>query len=426
MNQYINMSTREERGLTARQAAERLGVSPATLYAYVSRGKLRSFPGEGRARWYAAEDVERAKAAAQARTGHGPVAGAALLWGEPVLSTELVELTERGPRYRGLDALELAESGVGFESVAELLWRSEPAVERVRWQEALRRPLLLKGVPRAKSPLGLMSLVLPALALGDPGRFLLSERSDLSRARRLIRSLVEYSSLGRPRTVRRVQKASSVAEALLLALGGRVDEEAVAAVDRALILVLDHELNASTFAARVAASTGADLYACLTAGLATLSGPRHGGATDRVEALLEEVASPRRASGAVVARRRRGELIPGFGHPLYPAGDPRAVPLLQYAERSERVEVRTLRAIRRAMQRAGQPPPTIDFALVSLAQALGLVKGSAALLFFVGRSAGWVAHVLEQRRQGGLLRPRAAYVGRAVAEGTREGLARAD
>jgi citrate synthase len=272
-----------------------------------------------------------------------------------------------------------------------------------------------------------MSLVLPALALGDPGRFLLSERSDLTRARRLIRATIEQLALARPRALRQVQRASSVAQALLLALGGRADEAAVAAVDRALILVLDHELNASTFAARVAASTGADLYACLGAALATLSGPRHGGATDRVEALLAEVASPRRASSAVVARRRRGEAIPGFGHRRYPAGDPRAVPLLQYAERSsERVEVRTLRAVRRAMQRAGQPPPTIDFALVSLAQALGLAKGSAAILFFVGRTAGWVAHVLEQRRQGGLLRPRAAYAGRTASEGARAGRAPGD
>lgn len=411
MNQYINMSTEAQELLDAEQAADRLGVSRATLYAYVSRGKVRSMPGPGRTRWYAAEDIERVKAAAEARRGHGPVAKSALLWGEPVLSTGLVELTKDGPRYRGRSALELAASGVGFESVAELLWSGKLPEQRPRWRERPQRSGV-KGLPRVHTPFTAMSLQLARLALTDPGRFLLSERGDIARGRRIVMALVEQLAAERGvRTRRRVRRAATVAEGLLLALGGRVDAGTLGAVDQALVLVLDHELNSSTFAARIAASTGADLYACLMAALCTLSGPRHGGATARIEALLSEVGSPRRARAVLLARRRRGEAIPGFGHPLYAAGDPRARPLLNYAEQaSERVEVRTLSAILRAMQRARQPAPTIDFGLVALCTALGLTKGSAAALFAVGRTAGWVAHVLEQRRQGVQLRPRASYV----------------
>ena len=99
----------------------------------------------------------------------------------------------------------------------------------------------------------------------------------------------------------------------------------------ALILCADHELNTSTFAARVAASTGADLYACLSAAVAAFSGPLHGGASEQVEWLVREAGSPAGAITAVAERMRRGELLPGFGHPLYPGGDPRVPPLLQRA-----------------------------------------------------------------------------------------------
>jgi citrate synthase len=201
---------------------------------------------------------------------------------------------------------------------------------------------------------------------------------------------------------------ASIAAATAAAFGvsGR---RAVAAIERALVVSADHELNASTFAARVAASAGADLYACMTAALATLSGPRHGGVCDRGEALAAEAGTPRHAREVVTARLGRGESVPGFSHPFYPGGDPRGALLVAtaHALAPRRRQLRVLTALAAAMPDA----PTLDFGLVAVAAALDLPAGAAAALFALGRAAGWVAHVLEQRRDGVLLRPRARYVG---------------
>jgi citrate synthase len=184
----------------------------------------------------------------------------------------------------------------------------------------------------------------------------------------------------------------------------------------ALVLLADHELNASSFAARIAASTDAHLLACVQAALATLTGPRHGGACDRVEALLVEAEALPQFSQVIEARSRRGEALPGFGHPLYPQGDPRARPLLERAQMlmrrsaAARRRVEPALALARVMQRQGLPA-TVDFGLVALTRALGMPRGCAALLFALGRSAGWVAHVLEQRSSESVLRPRARYLG---------------
>jgi citrate synthase len=188
--------------------------------------------------------------------------------------------------------------------------------------------------------------------------------------------------------------------------GGR----ACRALNRALVLVADHELNASTFAARIAAGAGADLYACLSAAVATLSGPLHGGESDRVDALVREVGTPSRARAVILARTQRGDLLPGFGHPLYPDGDPRAPPLLATARVLAPQATRTLDAVVREGRRLLGLEPNLDTGLVAIAHATGL-SGSASAIFALGRCAGWVAHILEQREAGFLLRPRARYVG---------------
>jgi citrate synthase len=206
---------------------------------------------------------------------------------------------------------------------------------------------------------------------------------------------------------------SSVARAVLTALGARPVPAAVRAVDAALVLCADHELNPSTFAVRVAASVGADLHACVSAGLGVLSGPEHGGACDRVEALVAEARACPRAVDVLPLRARRGEVIPGFGHTLYPAGDPRAITLLSIADEmapgNETLGI--LRALIEGMAAANQEPPTLDIGLVAVAAAAGLPPGAPAALFAIGRCAGWVAHAMEQRAAGFLVRPRARYVG---------------
>jgi citrate synthase len=219
-------------------------------------------------------------------------------------------------------------------------------------------------------------------------------------AARLLRGCAAAAAAAELRPDRRVDE-------MLAEAWGVVGNDA-AALRRALVLCADHELNASTFAVRIVASTGASLAACLTAGLAALSGPLHGGATERVEALVDEVEWAGDAWRVVEERLRRGDPLPGFGHPLYPAGDPRCAALLAAAALDGRVA-----ALAVAGERIGGRPPNLDFGLVALRRSLGLPRGAALALFAIGRLAGWIAHALEQQATGKLLRPRARYVGPA-------------
>lgn len=410
--------------MSAAEAVRTLGIKRETLYAYASRGLLRSVPGEtGRRRRYLRDDVERLLVRRQARSGHGPVAAGALRWGEPVMESSVTRIGPDGPRYREHLAVDLAERRVTFEQTAELLWvASDDAPAQL--SEIPLRPVWGRGtaiaahVPPGCPPVTRMLAALVHAGARDPERFDAPAEVELARARRLLPRLAASlgSSARAPRPVHGRGTSRRIARIVADSLGARADPSALGALDAALVVCADHELNPSTFAARVAASAGADLYACLLAALATLSGPRHGGMCDRIEALLDEARAVARASTVLGARMQRGDAIPGFGHPLYPEGDPRTPPLLRAAERlarrgAPRERVRLAKEIVRSMKKAGRPGPTVDFGLVALTAALGMAPGSATALFAMGRTAGWVAHVLEQRAANFLLRPRARYVG---------------
>ena len=400
--------------LAGRDAARLLGVKRATLYAYASRGLVRSVPDRstgGRARRYARADLEALKARHDARAGHGPVAAAAMRWGEPVLETAISAIDDAGPRYRGRPAVDLARDGASFEAVAELLWTGAEPESGVYWplpRLGFAPARLASFLPPGSSPLTALTLVVPVLGAADAGRFDTRAEVEAGRARTLLLRMAASLALGRGTR----PAGHTVARLFASALGAR-RRDAFRAIDLALVLCADHELNASTLAARVTASAGADLYACVSAGLAALSGPRHGGACDRVEALLAEAGRPARARMVVHERARRGEEVPGFGHRLYPAGDPRAKPLLDaaaaIAPRSP--AVRTARALVEAVRDASGELPTLDLGLVALAAALRLPPGSPTAIFAIGRVAGWVAHTIEQRHAAFLIRPRARYVG---------------
>jgi citrate synthase len=255
-------------------------------------------------------------------------------------------------------------------------------------------------------------VLVAVLGAADPGRFDTRPEAVLPRARGLIRALA--AALALPFDPVRAEAASAeatVAGSVAVALGVPPRPGALAAIDRALVLLADHELNASTFAARVVASTRADVYAAVLAGLSTLSGPLHGAASDRVEALLAEIPSPEDAASVIHERDRMGERVPGFGHPYYPDGDPRAPLLIDAAFEVGLREpmLRRLGALADAMEAAGRPPPNVDVGIVALSAALRMPRGAASGLFAVARCAGWVAHVLEQYQAGFLMRPRARY-----------------
>src|SRR5262245_49895837 len=229
-----------QRYVSAPEAARLLGVKPATLYAYVSRGLLESVPGEqGRARRYRRSDLERLRA-----EGRRAGASAALRWGEPVLDSAITAMTQEGPEYRGRSAIALAEQDTPFEAVAELLWTGALPPGRPAWSAgdvdlARLEPWLPDGAPAA----AVQSLAVAALAPADAGRFDLRTDAVLERARRLIRVLAAVLALTRKdvgtRALREALAAPSVAASVAIALGVAPRARTVAAIDRMLVLLAD-------------------------------------------------------------------------------------------------------------------------------------------------------------------------------------------
>jgi citrate synthase len=428
MDRPVDASSLEERSLeertahvTAREAIALLGVRLPTLYAYVSRGWVRSIPGpRRRGRLYARADLDRLKARHDARAGHAAVAVDALRWGEPVLDSAITRIDREGTFYRGHSVSALANEDVPFESVAELLWRGDMPAERARpsWRaDGLGRASAKIATALRQSgtgePLLRLMLAIPVFASADAQPAASTTDVECARARTLLVRLRSVPGI-EDRTRRdRALAAPTMARGVLEAFGARKGREAERAVNRCLVVCADHELNASTFAARVAASAGCNLYACIGAALAVLSGSLHGGVSNEVAALVEKIGSPDRARSFVSERSRLGEHIPGFGHRLYPDGDPRAAVLLALAHANARRDVRvaTLLAVIDAMRALGREPPNLDAGLVAVAFTLGLPAGAASVLFALGRTVGWVAHVIEQRSSAYVIRPRARYVG---------------
>ena len=198
-----------------------------------------------------------------------------------------------------------------------------------------------------------------------------------------------------------------------LARGWRLDPHAADLVRAVLVLCADHELNVSSFTARCVASAGSTPYAVVIAGLAALEGPKHGGSSTRAEAMLSSLAREKDVRRALAARLQRGERVDGFGHPLYPQGDPRATAILGWLRRrypTSRDQV-FVRAVARAATRTTGEHPNLDFALAAASRVLHLPAGAPLMLFAIGRTIGWIGHAIEQYATGQLIRPRAKYVG---------------
>jgi citrate synthase len=389
----------EPRYLTAKQAADALGVTLPTLYAYTSRGQLQSEPMPGRAREhrYVREHVERLLERKETRRDPARAAARGLYWGSPVLSSGITLIQNGRLYYRGWDALKLAETAT-LEQVAELLWEgSEPCFDKPNPDV---RPLARF---RTRDPLVALQTALPLAGAKDPSSYDLRPNAVRHAGTRILRLFTAIVG-GRDSHVP-VHQALQTAWAPRNAAAGE-------AIRIALILCADHELNVSTFAARCAASAGASPYDTVSAALATLKGSRHGGETSLVSALLAEAGTPRRARLVVANRLRRGERLSGFGHPLYPGGDPRGALLMRLAERSgNHTEWMLVRALSRAASEMLHDLPNLDFGLVALARTWNLPEQAPLVLFALGRTVGWIAHAIEQYGTGELIRPRASYTG---------------
>ena len=386
--------------LTASEAAERLGVKPATLYAYVSRGVLaRRRAPEGQSLFDPAE-VERLARRGRPRRATGS--------SEVVIESRITALGADRPFYRGHDALDLAAEA-SFEEVAEGLWTGEFTPGERDWRAGESGLAVGRAagaaLPGNVLPLDRIQAIVPALAATDPLRGNLDPAAVVDVGRALVAGIVDCLP------ERGTATGTSIAARLAARLGA--EKPFVDGVRAALVLLADHELAASTLAARVAASVRADPYAVVTAGLATVSGALHGGASLGAEALLDAVADPAGAGDVIGLRLRRGERIPGFGHTVYKSGDGRAGVLLDRvrAAAPDHPVLLTAQALLDAARRRKLPEPNIDFALATLTKAAGLPTGAGEAIFAIARIAGWLAHAMEEYERRTPLRLRAVYIG---------------
>jgi len=377
---------REGDWIGAGEALRRLGVRPQTLYAYVSRGRVRAEPDPAeprRSRYRSSDIAVLAQRKSRGRKA-AAVAAEAIAWGEPVLASAITTVAHGRLYYRGRDAVLLAETET-FEGVARLLrgGGGDPA------------PRVLRiAPPRTPTMRGRLFAALAARAAADaPARH------------------------GSPDAL--ADEAASLLDVAVDAIcgevgGGPIHERlgrafgcgarGIDLVRRALVLLADHELNPSTFAARVAASTGASLSASALAGLSTLTGPLHGGIAGRISQLAAQAAQA--GPDEVAAQLAHWTSTPGFGHPLYPDGDPRARALLRLFRAPPALE-----SLREAVEAATGARDNVDFALVALSEGLVLPPDAPFVIFAVARCAGWLAHALEQTASGSVIRPRARYAG---------------
>ena len=379
--------------LTAPEAAALLGVSRETLYAYVSRGLVVSEPGPGpsRARRYPRAPLEGLRERRERARDRDLAAHGALSWGLPVLDSALTLIDGGRCYYRGHDAVAMARAQT-LERVAALLWSAD--------------------MDAAAAIFGGVGEGCPPPPPGPPSAGALARHLAAASGGGLV-------TLGAPDPVV-WRGAARVVSGLFTAAGaagdGRLAERlargwgtaGTAEIEAALILCADHELNVSAFTARCVASADAGLEGVVLAALCALRGRRHGGLTDRVVALARDAErdGPGRA-----AERALGDdgALPGFGHPLYPDGDPRGAELVGRAA-AIRPDAAVEGLLGVAADQLGALP-TLDFGLVALARALDLPEGAAVCLFALGRSVGWIAHALEARDDGRLIRPRARYTG---------------
>jgi citrate synthase len=422
--------------MTAAEAADRLGVKQATLYAYVSRGMLtRHRAGDGKSSLFDTAEVERL-----ARKGR-PRRPAGVL--DIQVETQLTQITRDQLRFRGHDATRLARSRP-FEDVAELLWTGDlPSGTVMAWQAS---PAALAAgraaqaaLPPGALPLERLQVILPAMAATDPLRLQFAPAAVTAAARSMIAGMVECLPAA-DALVADTQPAAdeAAAPAGLVAMdtqpaadvpvtseaplaqrlwerltGQRPSAAMMRAMSAAMVLTVDHELTSSTLAARAAASVLADPYAVVATGLGAMSGALHGGASLTAEAMLAAASMPEDVPGVVTALLRGGSKIPGFGHFVYKAGDPRAELLLDLvraaAPKSRRLAV--AEAVLAEVRRRPLPGPNIDFALATLTQVAGLRRGSGEAIFAVARSAGLIAHAMEAYATGIPIRPRAVYTG---------------
>lgn len=378
--------------ITLTEAARQLGVQAQTVYAYVSRGNIAVMPDplDPRKSLYRAEDVAALCRKKQVGRKREALAAGTIFGAEPCIYSGITTFSKDRPYYRGRDSIRLAETAT-LEDVAAILWNARAPIV---FDTA---DLPLHGDERGRQCAFTSLAALAACGHSTVGR---TDNALHVEAGRLVALIARAFGARCDTPGQRTHEQ--------LALGWRQDNAGAELIRRAMVLVADHEMTSSTFAARITASTGASLPGCLLTGLATFSGPLHGDASERVRAVFDDVE--RLGAENVVAHHLRSAIpIPGFGHHLYPDGDTRAAALLDVLDPPAEIQS----FIDSVVALTGLKP-NIDVALASLAAQLALPRDASFALFATARSVGLLAHCIEQLRVGKVIRPRGRYTGRAL------------
>lgn len=364
----------------------KLGVKAQTLYAYVSRGQIsaQTHPHDPRASLYSEVDIDRLVKRRRRGRSRSDIASAAIAWGDPVMETHLTTVRNGRLIYRGVDAVKFAKHAT-IEDTAALLWNCAPLIPvkplRSSFEEDTGKARAF-GFLAAIASTGSISAGVEKAKLVQQGTEILLGYGDAICGLR-----------GRGLFHQR------------LARFWNLDPDGADLLRRTLVLVADHELNPSSFSARVTASTGASLAACALSGYATLSGPRHGEASARALAYLRQALRHENKKAEFTIERWPSS-IPAIGHALYPSGDPRAKALLSWMKLEP-----TLKRVIKQAELEAENAANIDMALAALCLRLHLPDDAPFLIFAAGRMVGWIAHAIEQSLSEKPIRPRAKYLG---------------
>ncbi len=391
--------------LTAKEAAARLGVKRATLYAYVSRGLLhRSLADDGRASRFDADEIEAFRAGRR-RRAEGEL--------DAVVSTALTSVRDGELRIRGKDLVALVLAGADFEAVVDCLWGVSPTGA---WAHARTLQKVIasvqKRLPSACTSLDRLRVTVSVASAADPLRFDLSATAVHTAGRALLSAMVD----GLPLQGRVNDNATRIQDRLWPRLTTRrTNTERRGALNAALALLVDHGMATSTLGARVAASVRADPYSVVLAGLGVVGGALHGAASTAVHELFSDAETASDASDAVGRALRRTGTAPGHGHAVYRSADPRYLALSRLLDQawSNDPRLSITHAVRDVIASRTEAVPNIDLALGALTFLAGMPANSGEAIFAIARTAGWLAHAIEEYSEAPLrFRPRARYRGR--------------
>jgi citrate synthase len=414
MNQHPTTASAHDDWVPAAEAARRLDVKVGTLYSYVSRGLLRSRRDESSRRSvFNAAEVDDLRRTRARHTRDQQL----------TFESTVTVLSDDRPFYRGLDAVQLADSHT-YEQVAEHLWLTGTGPAQTPWRTRPGISLTAARDVQDRLPCDVtlidrIEVIVTLLAASDPLRSNTDPISLPFTARSMIAAIVGALPLatGPPSPAATAREASlderrPVADRLWWRLSPTAPRsQDLSLLNSAMVLLADHELAASTVAARVAASVQADPYSVVTAGLGVLRGPRHGGDVRRAEELLRSIVEVGSADRVIGALLQRSQSIPGVGHLAYVGTDARSETLLGKLREAYPTDpfVAAADAVRRHIEHSRLPATNIDLALAALTGSAGMVAGAGEAIFAISRIAGWLAHAMEEYRSPTRLRPRAIY-----------------